>query len=57
MNWNEFDFFPIMGEPLKAQNSMKLDFSPENKELENVDLGNTAVFNAFVFVFTSVSVF
>jgi murein DD-endopeptidase MepM/ murein hydrolase activator NlpD len=49
MNWNEFDFFPIMGEPLTAQNSMKLDFSPENKELENVDLGNTAVFNAFVF--------
>jgi murein DD-endopeptidase MepM/ murein hydrolase activator NlpD len=49
MNWNEFDFFPIMGEPLTAQNSMKLDFSPANADLEEVDLGNTAVFNEFVF--------
>jgi len=49
MNWNAFDFFPIMGKQLNSKNTMKLDFSPANKELENVDLGNTAVFNAFVF--------
>jgi murein DD-endopeptidase MepM/ murein hydrolase activator NlpD len=49
MNWNEIDFYPIMGESLNSKNTMKLDFSPSNKELENVDLGNTAVFNEFVF--------
>lgn len=49
MNWNEFDFFPIMGEPLTAENSMKLDFSPANEALESVDLGKTEIFNQFVF--------
>ena len=49
MNWNAFDFFPIMGEELNSKNTMKLDFSPANKDLEKVDLGNTAVFNGFVF--------
>ncbi len=49
MNWNTSNFFPIMGEPLTGMNSLKLDFSPANKELENVDLGNTSLFNAFVF--------
>jgi murein DD-endopeptidase MepM/ murein hydrolase activator NlpD len=38
-----------MGEELTAKNTMKLDFSPENKELLNVDLGNTASFDRYVF--------
>jgi murein DD-endopeptidase MepM/ murein hydrolase activator NlpD len=49
MNWKAFDFFPIMGEPLTSENSMKLDFSPANKELETVDLVKTEIFNQFVF--------
>lgn len=49
MNWKAFDFFPVMGEPLTVENSMKLDFSPANEELETVDLGKTEIFNQFVF--------
>ncbi|WP_083639040.1 peptidoglycan DD-metalloendopeptidase family protein [Algoriphagus marinus] len=49
MNWKAIDFYPIMGEQLNSKNTMKLDFSPANKDLEKVDLGNTAVFNEFVF--------
>ena len=49
MNWKELNFFPVMGEELTAKNTMKLDFSPENKELLNVDLGNTASFDRYVF--------
>jgi murein DD-endopeptidase MepM/ murein hydrolase activator NlpD len=49
MNWNTYNFFPIMGETLTVKNTLKLDFSPANKELENVNLRNTSVFNEFVF--------
>jgi murein DD-endopeptidase MepM/ murein hydrolase activator NlpD len=49
MNWKAFNFFPVMGEPLTARNSIKLDFSPANKELETVDLAKTEMFNQFVF--------
>jgi len=49
MNWKDLDIFPVMGEELTAKNTMKLDFSPENKELLNVDLGNTASFDRYVF--------
>jgi murein DD-endopeptidase MepM/ murein hydrolase activator NlpD len=49
MNWKAFDFSPVMGEPLTVRNSMKLDFSTANKELETVDLGKTEIFNQFVF--------
>jgi murein DD-endopeptidase MepM/ murein hydrolase activator NlpD len=49
MNWKAFDFSPVMGEPLTVRNSMKLDFSPANKELETVDLRKTEIFNQFVF--------
>lgn len=49
MNWKAFDFFPVMGDTLTADNSIKLDFSPANKELEAVDLGKTEIFNQFVF--------
>ncbi len=49
MNWNPHNFFPIMGEPLTGKNTLKLDFSPANKELEIVDLRNTQVFDEYVF--------
>jgi murein DD-endopeptidase MepM/ murein hydrolase activator NlpD len=49
MNWKDLDIFPVMGEELTAKNTMKLDFSAENKELLNVDLGNTASFDTYVF--------
>lgn len=38
-----------MGEPLTKENTMQLDFSPANSELEEVDISNTEVFDAFVF--------
>ena len=49
MNWKALQFFPVMGEALTASNTSKLDFSPANTELENIDLGNTAAFDAYVF--------
>ncbi|MDI1323861.1 MAG: peptidoglycan DD-metalloendopeptidase family protein [Algoriphagus sp.] len=49
MIWTNLDFFPVMGETLTAENTMKLDFSAENKELLNVDLGNTTSFDTYVF--------
>lgn len=48
MNWNETDFFPVMGEKLIGENTVKLDFSPTNPDLENLDLANTAAFNSYV---------
>ncbi|WP_339758976.1 peptidoglycan DD-metalloendopeptidase family protein [Algoriphagus aquimarinus] len=48
MNWNEIDFFPVMGEKLTVDNTVKLDFSPTNSELERVDLANTSAFDAYV---------
>lgn len=49
MNWKDLDIFPVMGVALTAENTMKLDFSAENKELLTVDLGNTASFDRYVF--------
>lgn len=49
MNWNEIDFFPVMGLALDASNTMKLDFSPLNQSLERVAVGNTSEFNRYVF--------
>ncbi|WP_297338045.1 peptidoglycan DD-metalloendopeptidase family protein [Algoriphagus sp.] len=49
MNWNTIDFYPVMGEQLTAENTIKLDFSPKNEDLEKVDLTQTAHFTDFVF--------
>lgn len=49
MNWDSIEFFPVVGEALIESNTLKLDFSPANKELEKVDLRNTQVFNDYVF--------
>ena len=49
MNWNDFDFFPIMGEKLTAERTLKLDFTEENQELKSVDLSTTEVFAQYVF--------
>lgn len=46
---DQIDIFPIMGSPLNRANTMKLDFSPNNKDLEALDLGNTNTFNSYVF--------
>lgn len=48
MNWNKMDFFPVMGEKLGKGNTVKLDFSPANPELETLDLANTVEFDAYV---------
>ena len=42
------DFFPVMGEKLKLENTVKLDFSPSNPDLEALDLSNTAAFDKYV---------
>lgn len=49
MNWNAIFISPIMGEDLTEENTLKLDFSPANKELDSVDLGNTEKFSDFIF--------
>ena len=49
MNWTNLDFFPVMGEALTAENTMKLDFSDENSDLLKLDLGDTASFDTYVF--------
>lgn len=41
--------FPIMGEALSPENTLPLDFTDGNKALAEVDLSDTAKFNAFVF--------
>lgn len=48
MNWNEIDFFPVMGENLNFENTVKLDFSAENADLDALYLGNTVLFDAYV---------
>lgn len=48
MNWNEIDFYPVMGEKLNLENTIKLDFSPSNPELETLDLSNTTAFDEYV---------
>lgn len=42
------DFFPVMGEKLNLENTVKLDFSPSNPDLESLDLSNTAEFDEYV---------
>ncbi|MDR7128425.1 murein DD-endopeptidase MepM/ murein hydrolase activator NlpD [Algoriphagus sp. 4150] len=48
MNWNEIDFFPVMGGPLNSENTVPLDFSSANPDLERLDLSDTAAFDAYV---------
>lgn len=49
MNWNTFEFFPVMGEKLTTENTLPLDFTAANQELEVVDLSNTEAFDRYVF--------
>ncbi len=49
MDFTRQKFYPIMGEDLTESNSMKLNFSPKNLELSNVDLKNTKSFSDYVF--------
>lgn len=45
----DVSIFPVMGKWLDASNSIKVDFSPSNKELPAVDISNTETFNRYVF--------
>lgn len=49
MNWNNFDFLPIMGKKLSRENTLKLDFTEDNEELKSVDLSTTNFFDQYVF--------
>ncbi|TDQ14611.1 peptidase M23-like protein [Algoriphagus boseongensis] len=49
MNWKNLKPSPLFGESLNSGNTLKLDFSPLNSSLDQVDLGNTAAFSSFVF--------
>lgn len=49
MKKNEQNFFPIMGEWLTQENSIKMDFSESNSDLNKVYLGNISEFNEYVF--------
>jgi murein DD-endopeptidase MepM/ murein hydrolase activator NlpD len=49
MKWTNLDFFPVMGEALTAENTIKLDFSDENTDLLKLNLGDTASFDTYVF--------
>ncbi|GMQ28005.1 peptidoglycan DD-metalloendopeptidase family protein [Algoriphagus confluentis] len=49
MNWNDLDFFPVMGEKLTAENTLRLDFTAHNQALEAVNLSDTQEFDQFVF--------
>jgi murein DD-endopeptidase MepM/ murein hydrolase activator NlpD len=49
MNWNDLDFFPVMGEKLTAENTLKLDFTAHNEALDSVNLSDTAEFDRFMF--------
>jgi len=49
MNWNEFEFFPVLGEVLTAKNTLKLDFTAANADLEKINLTETALFETYVF--------
>ncbi len=41
--------FLIMGESLTGSNTLKLDFSPSNADLEIIDLSDTKIFDDYVF--------
>lgn len=49
MNWNDMDFFPVMGEMLTSENTLQLDFTAANQALDAVNLSDTAEFDRFVF--------
>ena len=49
MNWKNLNPSPLFGERLDSKNTLLLDFSPLNPNLEQIDLGNTEVFSAYVF--------
>jgi len=49
MNLNSLLIFPVMGEPLSAENALPLDFTEANASLRRVDLSDTASFDSFVF--------
>ncbi len=49
MNLVNLNPFPLLGEALSPENTLPLDFTEANKALAEVDLGDTAKFNAFVF--------
>ncbi|GAA0880476.1 hypothetical protein GCM10009119_34460 [Algoriphagus jejuensis] len=48
MNWNEFEFFPVLGEKLTSENTLKLDFTAANHDLEEIDLADTSTFEKYV---------
>ena len=48
-NWNKQSIFPVIGEPLRAENALSLDFIAANGPLQEVGLSDTAAFDAFVF--------
>lgn len=48
MNWNQLEFFPVMGQKLTLENSLTLDFTAANLDLEKLDLGDTAGFERYV---------
>jgi murein DD-endopeptidase MepM/ murein hydrolase activator NlpD len=49
MNWSSLSIFPVMGEPLNAENALPLDFTAGNAGLRAVNLSDTTSFDAFVF--------
>ena len=49
MIWSSLSIFPMMGEPLNAENALPLDFTAGNAGLRAVDLSDTTSFDAFVF--------
>ena len=49
MNLSTIQTFPIMGEVLSLENTLPLDFTDTNKALTEINLCDTAEFNAFVF--------
>lgn len=49
MDWNKLSIFPVIGEPLRAENALSLDFIAANGPLQEVGLNDIAAFDAFVF--------
>lgn len=45
---DKIEIFPIMGVSLDSTNTMKLDFSPNNKRLATIDLTNTNAFDNYI---------
>ncbi|WMN11132.1 peptidoglycan DD-metalloendopeptidase family protein [Marivirga salinae] len=51
MQINQSNIFPIMGDWLVSENSIKLDFSNQNADLLKLDMQSTQNFNDYVFGF------